>query len=232
MKAIILAAGKGERIKEISKFTPKPMFLYKGKPIIQYNIELCKKYGITDIYVNTHHHSNQIQEYLGKGEKLDVKITYSFEEDLLGTSGALLNFKNFLQDAPFFVIYSDQICDFDLNELIKKYNDNNGIGVIAFHYREDIIHSGVAEFDSNMKIIRFIEKPKPDETDSHWVNAGIYYLNPAIFDFVPAGTSDFGKDIFPELLKKQQNLFGVCKNKEVKVFDTLEMYNKTISLES
>lgn len=229
MKAVLLAAGKGERIKELSTLVPKPMFIYNNKPILQYNIELCKHYNITELFINTHHHSEQIIKYFGNGDKYNVHILYSLEEKLLGTSGALNNFKKELKDSPFFVIYGDQIADFNLMELVKRFNNYDCLGTIAFHYRDDVIHSGVAEFDENFKIIKFIEKPKPEDTDSHWVNAGIYYLNPTIFDFLPAGNSDFGKDIFPELLKRKKNIFGVCKNKEVKVFDTPEMYNKNIN---
>lgn len=228
MKAVLLAAGKGSRIKELSDVTPKPMFKYKGKPIIEHNIELCKRFSIDEIYINTHHHAKQIKEYVGSGEKYNLKINYSFENKLLGTSGALLKFKEYLNKEPFYVIYSDQIADFDLQELINKYNENKCLGVIAFHYREDVFHSGVAEFDSNYKVEKFIEKPKPGESESHWVNAGIYLLNPDIYNLIPNGFSDFGKDIFPKILSEKQNIYGVCSKREVKVFDTIEMYNKNI----
>ncbi len=185
MRAIILAAGKGERLIEITKQTPKPMIQYNGKPILQYNIELCKKYGVDEIYINLHHLPEMITEYFGDGKNYGVKIKYSFEEELLGTSGALNNFKENLNDQPFFVIYGDQFSEFDLSILIDKYHETNPIGIIAFHYRKDIEYSGVAEFDENIRIIKFIEKPKRGETGSHWVNAGVYYLSPKIFDYRP-----------------------------------------------
>lgn len=244
MKAIILAAGKGERLKEITKQIPKPMILYNGKPVLQYNIELCKRFGVTDIFINVHHHADQIKDYFGNGEKWGVNIQYSFEEELLGTSGAVRkivkdfrtesilvnhthhNALNQSSNDSFFVIYGDQFSEFDLNLLITKYRQHDCLGVLAFHHREDVEHSGVAEFDNNDKIIRFIEKPKSGETESHWVNAGIYLLNPEILKYIPEGFSDFGKQIFPELLNKNKRLYGVCERKEVKVFDTPEMYKK------
>lgn len=227
MKAVILAAGKGERLKDITRSVPKPMIIFNNKPIIQYNIELCKKYNISEIYINTHHHSEQIRNYFGDGKNYGVKIKYSFEEELLGTSGALNNFRENLNDQPFFVIYGDQFSEFNLSLLIEKYNETtNPIGIIAFHYRKDIEHSGVAEFDNDNRIKKFIEKPKRGEAESHWVNAGIYYLSPKIFDYIPRGFSDFGKQIFPDLLSKDQKLFGICGKEEVKVFDTPEMYKK------
>src|SRR3972149_10195068 len=89
MNAIILAAGKGERLKEITNSIPKPMITYKGKPILQYNIELCRKYGITNIYINLHHLPEVITDYFGSGEKFGVNIRYSYEKELLGTAGAV-----------------------------------------------------------------------------------------------------------------------------------------------
>ena len=250
MKAIILAAGKGERLKEITQSIPKPMIIYNGKPILQYNIELCKTYGIKDIYINLHHLPEKITDYFGNGKDFGVNIHYSFEKEILGTAGAVKKIANELwkydnsnydntqqfnsstiqQSTAFFVIYGDQFSEFNLNSLIEKYNHVNTLGTIAFHYREDVSHSGIAEFNRDGRIVRFIEKPKAGESDSHWVNAGIYYLNPKILEYIPEGFSDFGRHIFPELIKKNLPLYGICERKEVKVFDTPEMYKKNIRI--
>lgn len=246
MKAIILAAGKGERLKDITQSLPKPMIEFRGKPILQHNIELCKKYGIEDIYINVHHLSEKITNYFGDGKKFGVSIKYSYETELLGTAGAVKKIaKDFWNIPPinkstnqqisssdsFFVIYGDNFSNYDLNLLIKKQQETNSSFVIGFHYREDTSHSGVAEFAKNGRILRFIEKPKDGETDSHWVNAGIYYLSPNIVDFINDGFSDFGKQVFPLLIKNNLPLYGVCERKDVGVFDTPEMYSKTKSLE-
>ena len=218
-KAVILAAGKGSRLAHITKQTPKPMILYKNKPLLQYNIELCKSHNITEIFINTHHLSEKITDFFGNGNEFGVHITYSYEPELLGTAGALLNFKDHLQDKPFFVLYGDNVSQFDLSSLTNTPNS------IAFHHRDDVTQSGVAEFDANHKITCFIEKPFPNQTKSHWVNAGIYYLNPPIFKYIPQGFSDFGKDIFPKLLHANFPLYGVCSTQKVRAFDTQEMYN-------
>ena len=246
MKAIILAAGKGERLKDITQSLPKPMIEFRGKPILQHNIELCKKYGIEDIYINVHHLSEKITNYFGDGKKFGVNIKYSYETELLGTAGAVKKIaKDFWNIPPinqstnqqisssdsFFVIYGDNFSNYDLNLLIKKQQETNSSCVIGFHYREDTSHSGVAEFAKDGRILRFIEKPKEGETDSHWVNAGIYYLSPNIVDFINDGFSDFGKQVFPLLIKNNLHLYGVCERKDFGVFDTPEMYSKTKSLE-
>jgi len=262
MKAIILAAGKGERLKGVTKKLPKPMIELNGKPVLQHNIELCKKYGINDIYINLHHLPEIITNYFGNGEKFGVQIHYSYERELLGTAGAVRkiavdfwhlkekstlllqnsdnqSFPDFvsslnsgtshqLTSMPFLVLYGDNYSNYNLNLLIEKLYSSNSIAVVAFHYREDVAQSGVAEFDKDFKLIRFIEKPKYNESLSRWVNAGIYFVSPKIINFIPRGFSDFGTDIFPNLLNNGIPIYGVCENTNVIAFDTLEMYNKAV----
>ena len=220
MKAVILAAGKGLRISNITRRIPKPMIRFKGKPILEHNVDLCRRQGITEIFINTHHLPSVIKNYFGDGSAFGVRIQYSFEEEMLGTASALINFKKHLHEESFFVVYGDNFSNFDLGSLKVQAQNIENMAVIGFHYRDDISTSGVAEFDKTGKIIKFIEKPKPSETESHWVNAGVYYLNPAIFDAIPNKFSDFGRDIFPMLLRNNIPLYGICLNSEVLAFDT------------
>ncbi len=223
MKAVILAAGKGSRISDITSRIPKPMLKFKGKPILENNINLCKRNGITDIFINTHHLPSVIKDHFRNGEAFGVNIKYSYENEMLGTASALTNFKDDLKDDSFFLIYGDNYSNFDLLSLKAKAETVENMAVIGFHYREDVSTSGVAEFDKNGKILKFIEKPVPGETNSYWVNAGIYFLNPSIFDAIPNKYSDFGRDIFPMLVRNNIPLYGVCLDSEVIAFDTPEM---------
>ena len=228
MKAVILAAGKGSRLRSISSSIPKPLIPFRNKPLLQHNIELCTKYGIDCLFINTHHLSEQITSFLGDGRRFGVSVTYSYEPELLGTSGALRNFEHELRNGPFYVIYGDNYSDCDLSTLKMANELRNALGTIAFHRREDTRESGVAEFDVDWKIKRFLEKPKPGETDSRWVNAGIYYFRPQILDFIPSGSSDFGRYIFPMLLQNNVPLYGVCKDISVRSFDTPEMLRRSM----
>lgn len=256
MKAIILAAGKGERLKKITQSVPKPMIKYRGKPILEYNIELCKKHGIEDIYINLYHLPKTITDYFLDGKRLGVNIKYSYENELLGTAGAVRKIVNdfwnipdiksqslkvseslnqqhssnvlFRQAEPFFVIYGDNFSDYDLQLLIDKQKKTKAPCVIAFHYREDVSQSGVAEFDHDFKIIKFIEKPKDGDTQSHWVNAGIYLMSTEIIKYIDEGNNDFGKDVFPKILKSDLSIYGVCQYTEVRSFDTPRMFYDNI----
>lgn len=228
MKAVILAAGKGERLKKITRDIPKPMIRFLGKPILQHNIEQCREFGITRMFINTHHLPEVIRDYFGDGSKFGVSITYSFEPELLGTAGALMNFRKELEGENFFVIYGDNFSRYNLRSLVDKFQRQNSLGVIAFHFRKDTSSSGVGEFDPQMRILRFLEKPKAHETESHWVNAGIYYFSPAIFQYITPGFLDFAMDIFPKLLRDNLPLYAVCEESEVIAFDTPEMYRASI----
>lgn len=223
MKAVILAAGKGERLKGTVDDIPKPMIMYHGKPILQHNLELCRKYGISEIFMNTHHLPERIKSYFGDGSAFQMKITYSYEEELLGTAGALNNFRKELADKPFFVLYGDNYSGFDLTSLVLEYQKHACIGVIGFHYREDVSQSGVGEFAQDGRILRFIEKPRSGATESKWVNAGIYYVSAEILRHISVGYSDFGKDIFPKLIREGVPLYSVCSDALLRAFDTPEM---------
>ncbi len=230
IKTIILAAGKGERLKSLNRELPKPMILYRDKPIIQHNIDLCKAYHIRELYINLHYLPEVITRYLGDGSTQGISITYSMEPELLGTAGAVRRIADCLWEGGtglgrdrFFVLYGDNISRFPLDKLLEKSLITSADAVIAFHYRDDVSSSGVAEFDHEGRVLRFIEKPAPGVTESHWVNAGIYCLHPRILSFIPQGFSDFGRDIFPKLLAEGQSLYGVCLDTPVKAFDTPEM---------
>ncbi|MCL4539984.1 MAG: nucleotidyltransferase family protein [Bacteroidetes bacterium] len=223
MKALILAAGKGERLKGTIDNIPKPMIEYRGKPVLQHNIELCRKYGIREIFINTHHMADVIKSYFGDGSAFGVKIVYSFEIEMLGTAGALNNFRDHLSGEEFFVLYGDNFSGFGLNSLVEEYRKHDCIGIIAFHYREDVSQSGVGEFAADGRILRFVEKPKPGCSDSHWVNAGIYYLSPEILKYIPEGGSDFAKDVIPGLLERGLPLYSVCSDVQLKAFDTPQL---------
>ena len=125
MKAIVLAAGKGERLKPLTNHVPKVMLLIANKPILQYHIEQLKKAGITDIAINLHHMPEKIKEYFGDGTRFGVNINYSYEENLLGTAGAVKKLKGFF-DKTFVVVYGDIFSELNLKKLIDFHKQKKG----------------------------------------------------------------------------------------------------------
>ena len=158
MKAVILAAGTGSRLGKITHQLPKPMIEVAGKPLLAHNIDMCRNAGISEICINLHHLPNVIKNYFGDGSEFGVNINYNYEPSLLGTAGALLPFQNILKNGPFFVIYGDNYISFDLMDL-KYFNEKINADIsILFHWRNDINNSGIAEFNPDSRIIKFVEK--------------------------------------------------------------------------
>jgi len=205
---MILAAGKGTRLRPLTETVPKCMVTIAGKPLLQYTIEWLRKYRVTEIIINLYHLPEVISNYFGDGGRWGVHITYSLERELLGTAGGVKNVAWFF-DGPFFVWYGDNLSTCRLDRLWEFHRARSGIATIALHYREDPTQSGIVGLDERDRVVRFLEKPGPDQVFSHWVNAGIFVLEPQLLEVIPSdGYSDFGQDIFPTLLAKGAPIYG------------------------
>jgi len=232
MKAIILAAGKGQRLKGILDDIPKPMARIAGKPILEHNLEWLKSFGITDIYINLHHLPDVIISHFADGARLGLQITYSYEQDLLGTAGAVKKIaREFWGNnpaEPFLVVYGDNlVTDFDLGRVIRFHNEKQGIATMCLYRKpEEVSKSGVAVLDKDCRITRFVEKPSSGQIAGDLVNTGIYVLDPVILKYIPDGCCDFGKDVFGKVLDSGQSLFGIVLNANLIAIDTPQLYEK------
>lgn len=219
MKALILCAGKGERLRPLTETIPKPMVPINEKPLLEYNILLCKKNGIKDIAINTSYLSEKIKEYFKNGRNWGVNLKFSSEPELLGTSGALNNFKDFFKDDSFVVIYGDNLTDIDLTEMIKYHKKNKGIATLAIRKKpKDYKTQSLILADKDLKINKFIEKPSDKQVmdlaeEYKLINSGIYVLEPNILEFIPSGFSDFAYDIFPKAINAGEKIYGFLMDK-------------------
>jgi len=230
MKAVILAAGKGKRLGKITKNTPKPMIKINGRPILEHNLNMCRKADINDVFINIHHAYNKIENYFGDGSKYGVNITYNYEPKLLGTAGALRPFQKSLKNSPFFVIYGDNFIDYDLLDLNIFHEKNNADISILFHWRKDVMNSGIALFKEDSRIVEFIEKPKNANKNGDWVNAGVYYIERSnIFEHINK-FDDFGLNVFPRLLENDYNIFGLKSHVDLIAIDTPELLSNNLDL--
>jgi NDP-sugar pyrophosphorylase family protein len=198
------------------------MILVNGKPILEHNIDKCRKFGIDEIYINLHHLPEVIINYFGNGEKFGVKIKYILEPKLLGTAGTAKYFiENIRPKEKFILIYGDNLTEFPLVDIM-----GDSIIDVAFHYRENVSNSGVAQIDNTGRIISFIEKPS-FKTKSHWVNSGVYHVDSEIRKYIKRGFCDFSKDVFPKLLKLGVPFHGHIIERCL-AFDTPEMLKENI----
>ncbi|MFH1371004.1 MAG: nucleotidyltransferase family protein [Planctomycetota bacterium] len=236
MKAVVLAAGKGQRLKGFIDNVPKPMVEIAGKPILRHNIEWLKSFGVTDIYINLHHLPVVITRHFGDGVGEGMRIKYSYEPNLLGTAGAVKKIASeFWQDKsdePFLVIYGDNlVSDFDLNRIIIFHKQKQGTGTICLYRKpEEVAKSGVAVLDKNDRIVKFIEKPSMDEIPGDLVNTGIYCLEPAILKYIPENSPcDFGKDVFGRAIDDGAALYGLVFNANLVAIDTPQLFQKLVA---
>jgi mannose-1-phosphate guanylyltransferase len=230
MKAMVLAAGLGTRLRPLTEDKPKCLVPLAGRPLIGWTLEWLRRAGVTECVINLHYLPEKVQQFVGDGSGYGLRVTYSYEPELLGTAGAVNKVASFF-DTPFYVIYSDNFSQWDIRKLKFEYERNNSIGTVAVHWREDVTQSGMVEFDQNNRILRLVEKPKPEGVTSHYVNAGFYYLNPRVFNYIPEGKPcDFAFNVFPEMLRAREEMYAVKMEDPIIGIDTIESYNQANDL--
>ncbi len=188
MKAIILAGGRGKRLRPITDYVPKPLVPIKNIPIIEWQLKYLKKFGIDEVIICTGYKQNMFENYLDS-KKIGMKIRYSIEKSPLGTGGAIKKASKMIKNKSFFVINGDTITNIDLKKLSKI---GNSIAAVELRTR-----FGILETKDN-KITKFKEKK---EISDLWMNVGIYYLQKNIFKDLPI-KGDIEKTLFPDYAKK------------------------------
>ncbi len=207
--AIILAAGSGTRLWPITRHTPKCMVEIGGKPTLQHAIERLRDAGVSRIVVGVSYLRDQIMDYFGDGRRWGVQLTWSIEEEPLGTAGGVRKAAWFFEGRPFIVWYGDNISSCRLDRMWDRHRIAGGVLTMALFERDDVSQSGVAVLDDSGRILSFVEKPKQEEAPGHWVNAGIYIVEPEVLSAIESmPVADFGKDIFPALLRSGKAVYG------------------------
>lgn len=208
MKALLLAAGEGTRLRPLTERMPKPMLPLGGRPLLEHLVNLLRVHGVTEIAINLHYKPEAIVDHFGDGSAFGVRVTYSREETLLGSAGAAKSLEDFF-DGTFLVIYGDVLTNVDLTQLAKLHRGREATATLAVYEVEDPTRCGVVDVDAAGQVQRFVEKPSPGEVDSSLANAGVYCLEPGVLDHVAPNTaSDFGHDVFPRLIEAQQTVIA------------------------
>lgn len=211
MKAILMAGGRGERLKPITDFIPKPMVEVNSKPILLHIINFFKKNGITEFIIALCYLPEVITQYFGDGKKFGVKIEYTYENSKkpLGTAGAISLARELVEDT-FIVTYADILRDLDIKKMINIHKEKKSFATINVYKRVSHDAKSMVIMDKDNRIVKFIERPKPNKpTEEYiWANGSFYIFKKSIFDYIPKGSSDFGSDIFPLLLKTKKSLYS------------------------
>ncbi|HBN09559.1 MAG TPA: hypothetical protein DD435_13220 [Cyanobacteria bacterium UBA8530] len=209
MRAVIIAGGSGTRLRPLTYNTPKPMVPLFNKPFVQYQIEMLRRHGITEIIINLHYLADAIRAHFGDGSALGVKLFYSFEKQALGTAGAVKNAEEFFNEEPLIVLNGDILTDIDLGELIRQHHQRQAKATLALIRVTDPTSYGLVFTTTEGKIYRFLEKPSWDEATVDTVNAGIYVLDPSVLRYVPRNEAySFERGLFPLLLQLKEPFYA------------------------
>lgn len=213
IRTIMMAGGKGTRLRPLTLVRPKPMIPLVNKPIIEYTIDMLKKSGFNDIIMTLNYMSTDIKKYFKDGSEFDVDIRYSVEKWPLGTGGSVKKAEKYIDDT-FMVVSGDVLTDVDFKDIIRFHKEKGAIATMVLTEVEDPTHFGIAVMDKDNKITEYLEKPAPEDAFSNVANTGIYIFEPEIFDFFEGKDKevDFSKDIFPEVIKQDAGIYGYVFN--------------------
>lgn len=225
MKALVLSAGKGTRISGITKDAiPKVMLPVAGKPILEWHVEHLKRYGVREILINLHFRPEAIKLHFGDGSQFGVKIIYSYEPELAGTSGALRGFASRI-DETLIVLYGDVMNEMDLKRFVEYHKSHKAAATLVVHETDHPQDSDIVELNDDMSIKALHPKPGTSEFGNVG-NAACYAVEPVIMKYLPSGKSDFVKDVFPAMLSAGEQLWGYETSEFLKDMGTPERYLK------
>lgn len=237
MKALVLAAGKGERLRPLTETVPKPMLELGGRPLIHYPLMMLKRAGISRIAINVHHLAQHIQTGLGDGRALGVEITYAPEAVLLGTGGPLRGLRDFFGSEPFVVANADTIMDLDLPAMIELHRARRASATFALCRPANMSAYSHLEIDADGHLRRmrlltargggfedFPAQP-PAAALEPYMFCGVYICDPAVYEMMPkAAPFSSMKDLFAPMVARGLPLFGYVHRGLFLTVDDLATY--------
>lgn len=225
MKVVIIAGGQGTRIASVNSEIPKAMIPIADKPILEYEIEMAKRYGYKDFLFIIGYMGDQIEAYFGDGSKWGVSIEYYKEKEPLGTAGALGYLKDKLTE-DFFVFYGDTVADFDMQKMLDYHKQKKSDATLFLHPNDHPYDSDIVDLDSSGKIIHFYNKPHEDGfVSKNIVNAALFVFSPKVLDEIEVGIkSHIEKNLLPKCMSKGMNLYGYISFEYIKDMGTPDRY--------
>jgi len=223
MKAMILAAGKGTRVRPITYRIPKPMIPILQKPVMEFLLELLRQHGFDQIMVNVSHLANEIENYFRDGQRFGVEIAYSFEGrivdgalvgEAIGSAGGMRRIQDFSPffDDTFVVLCGDALIDLDLTKAVKWHKAKGAIATVVMQSVpiKEVPSYGVVVTDESDRVKAFQEKPSVEEALSTNINTGIYIFEPEVLKYIPSGQEyDIGSQLFPKLVEINAPFYGL-----------------------
>ena len=209
MKAMVMAAGLGTRLRPLTEFLPKPMVPIANRPVLHHLLNLLTQHDIREVGINLHAFPEMITAYFGDGSELGLSIRWSEEPELLGTAGGTKKLEEFWGGEAILVTSGDGLHDIDVTALLGHHQRTGALATLALKPVDDPSAYGVAILDRETKVLGFQEKPRPDEAKSDLANCGVYVIEPELLARIPEGAfCDFGEDIWPSLVNAGEPVYG------------------------
>jgi mannose-1-phosphate guanylyltransferase len=226
LKAIMLIGGLGTRLRPLTLKTPKPLLPILDQPFLAYQLDFLNRHGFHDIILCTAYKAQDFHDTLGNGSHLGVNLTYVHEDSPLGTGGAIKNAEPHVEGTTL-ICNGDILMNLDLRSLVEFHRDRKAAATIALTEVEDPRAFGVVELVAEGRVKRFLEKPAPGETDSHWINAGAYVFEQSVFSLIPRGVPcSVERETFPRMLSENIPLYGKSLGGYWLDVGTLEKYEQ------
>ena len=208
MKAMILAAGLGTRLRPLTDTLPKPLLPLGGRPLITYTLDWLKRFGITEVVINVHYLREKIMQTLGDGRRFGMTIVYSEEPELLGTGGGIKKAQPHLSDGAFVVVNADVLIDLDLRSVVAFHGHKGGEATLVL--REDAaVQFGAIQIDRRDRIRSILAQPPWEDAAARTrMFTGVHIIAPALLDAIPTGQACSITDIYIARLKAGAALYG------------------------
>ena len=211
MQALILAGGKGTRLRPLTVYTPKPIVPFLNRPFLTYQLEILRRAGIKNITLSLGYQPDKIEHLLGDGSDYDVNLRFVTEPHPMGTGGAYKYAAHDIRETTV-VLNGDILTDLDVGEIVEFHRRKKATATIVLAPVENPSAYGLVETDAENRVLRFREKPKPEELaelTTNTINAGIYVLEPEVLDLIPAGENySFEYNVFPTLLEREEPFYA------------------------
>lgn len=229
MKAIVMAGGFGNRLHPLTRNCPKPMLPLINQPVLGHILDLLKQHHFSEVIITTYYLPEQIQDYFGDGRDRGMALQYSVEEFPLGTAGSVKNAQPYLDDESFLVISGDIVTDIDLSQVVQFHRKKDALATLALTHVAEPSEYGVVVTDHVGHIRQYLEKPSHRQVNSNCVNTGIYVLEPELLDDIKPNTvCDFSNDIFPQMVKRNEALFGYLAGGYWRDMGTMQSYRQCL----
>lgn len=210
MRAMVLAAGRGERLRPLTDRLPKPLIPLGGKPLIHYTLGFLKQCGVQEVVMNLHHLGDQIQDYVGDGSGWGLRILYSWEPQLLGTGGGIQKSAMHLAHDTFVVINSDILVELDLRDVYRFHCEHRAAVTLVLRRDPEAERYGVIEVDRIHRVRRILGPPQdPPSRRTRMMFTGVHILEPAVFSHMPCERSRFSiVDVYQGMLQAGERILG------------------------